>query len=76
MTDDKETDYLAYILACFIIGISGIAVGVASTNPTRESAGDNSSRPAAAAPPRTTLAASEQPTIPSRVGPRLGPVYH
>ena len=32
MTDKRETDLLAYILSGFVIAISGIAVGVASTN--------------------------------------------
>jgi hypothetical protein len=32
MTDKRETDFLAYILAGFVIAIGGIAVGVASTN--------------------------------------------
>ncbi len=31
MTDKRETDLLAYILSGFVIAISGIAVGVAST---------------------------------------------
>jgi hypothetical protein len=33
MTDERETDLLAYILCGFVIAISGIAVGVASTTP-------------------------------------------
>jgi|APFre7841882630_1041343.scaffolds.fasta_scaffold05019_2 hypothetical protein len=32
MADKRETDFLAYVLAGFIIAIGGIAVGVASTN--------------------------------------------
>jgi hypothetical protein len=32
MADKRETDLLAYILTGFVIAISGIAVGVASTN--------------------------------------------
>ncbi len=32
MTDERETDFLAYILCGLIIAISGIAVGVASTS--------------------------------------------
>jgi hypothetical protein len=37
MTDSKDSDLLAYILAGFVIAISGIAVGVASTNPAASS---------------------------------------
>ena len=32
MSDRRETDFLAYILAAFVIAIGGIAVGIASTN--------------------------------------------
>jgi hypothetical protein len=32
MPDRRETDFLAYILAAFVIAIGGIAVGIASTN--------------------------------------------
>jgi hypothetical protein len=43
MADERETDFLAYILCGLIIAISGIAVGVASTgapapSPARECA--------------------------------------
>jgi len=43
MTDERETDFLAYILCGLVIAISGIAVGVASTSapgpsPARECA--------------------------------------
>jgi hypothetical protein len=31
MSDRRETDFLAYILAAFVFAIGGIAVGVAST---------------------------------------------
>jgi hypothetical protein len=31
MSDRRETDFLAYILAVFVFAIGGIAVGVAST---------------------------------------------
>jgi hypothetical protein len=39
MTDKRETDLLAYILSGFVIAISGIAVGVASTNSNTPGAG-------------------------------------
>jgi hypothetical protein len=45
MSDRRETDFLAYILAAFVIAIGGIAVGIASTNAA--SSGD--SRPAVSA---------------------------
>ncbi len=32
MSDERETDFLAYILCGLVIAISGIAVGVASTS--------------------------------------------
>jgi hypothetical protein len=32
MSDRRETDFLAYILAAFVFAIGGIAVGVASTH--------------------------------------------
>ncbi len=37
MTDERETDFLAYILCGLIVAISGIAVGVASTGAPAES---------------------------------------
>ena len=42
MSDRRETDFLAYILAAFVIAIGGIAVGVASTN----AASNGDARPA------------------------------
>jgi len=38
MSDERETDFLAYILCGLVIAISGIAVGVASTGAPAESA--------------------------------------
>ena len=42
MSDRRETDFLAYVLAAFVIAIGGIAVGVASTN----AASNGDARPA------------------------------
>ena len=48
MTDERETDFLAYILCGLIVAISGIAVGVASTGAP------------APGPPRECAASGEQ----------------
>jgi hypothetical protein len=52
MTDKRETDLLAFILSGFVIAISGIAVGVASTNNNTSGGGSNTS-PAVSAPAAT-----------------------
>jgi len=58
MTDSKDSDLLAYILACFVIAISGIAVGVASTN-TASSRDSIPDRAAAVAPSSHAAAPAE-----------------
>jgi hypothetical protein len=55
MTDKRETDLLAYILSGFVIAISGIAVGVASTN-TNTSAGGINTSSALSAPASSAIA--------------------
>jgi hypothetical protein len=50
MTDSRDSDLLAYILAGFVIAISGIAVGVASTNPAASSRDSIPEKAAIAAP--------------------------
>jgi hypothetical protein len=60
MTDKRETDLLAYILSGFVVAISGIAVGVASTNTNTSGAGVISSALAPSAPaPDATAALTE-----------------
>ena len=36
MADHRESQVLGYILAALVVAISGIAVGLASTTPSRE----------------------------------------
>jgi hypothetical protein len=57
MTDKRETDLLAFILSGFVIAISGIAVGVASTN-TNTSGGGNKTSSAVSAPASADAPAS------------------
>jgi hypothetical protein len=62
MTDKRESDLVAYILSGFVIAISGIAVGVASTNPSGGGINTSSavSAPASSAvAPDATAALSE-----------------
>ena len=61
MTDKRETDLLAYILSGFVIAISGIAVGVASTNTSGGGINTSSavSAPAATVAPDATSALTE-----------------
>jgi hypothetical protein len=54
MSDKRETDFLAYILAGFVVAIGGFAVGVASTNTA--SNGDASPAGVAAVTPATVAA--------------------
>ncbi len=63
MSDRRETDFLAYILAGFVIAIGGIAVGVASTNNVPNGAG--MSNQAAVTMPQGAAAASPTPEAPS-----------
>jgi hypothetical protein len=57
MTDKRETDLLAYILSGFVIAISGIAVGVASTNSNANtSSGGIGISPAVSAPDSSAVA--------------------
>jgi hypothetical protein len=60
MTDSKDSDLLAYILAGFVIAISGIAVGVASTNPAASSRDSISDKAAAVAPPPTPMPGAKE----------------
>jgi hypothetical protein len=62
MTDSKDSDLLAYILAGFVIAISGIAVGVASTNPVASSRDG--------VPDQTAAAAPSPPDVPGTQAPR------
>jgi hypothetical protein len=66
MSDTRETDLLAYILSGFVIAISGIAVGVASTNTTVP---NSATIPAAvtAPPPKMPIDAQTSTLIPSAV---------
>ncbi len=57
MTDKRETDLLAYILSGFVIAISGIAVGVASTNSNANTSGGGiGTSPALSAPAPSAVA--------------------
>jgi hypothetical protein len=56
MTDKRETDLLADILSGFVIAISGIAVGVASTN---TSGGGINASSAVSAPPASSAVAPD-----------------
>ncbi|MGO9036853.1 MAG: hypothetical protein ACLQKH_02590 [Steroidobacteraceae bacterium] len=61
MSDKRETDFLAYILAAFVITIGGIAVGVASTNQVPDNA-DTSDQAALTMPTEATAAPSASKT--------------
>ncbi len=61
MYDKRETDFLAYILAAFVITIGGIAVGVASTNQVPNDAG-MSDQASLTAPGEATAAPSASKT--------------
>ncbi|MGO9036733.1 MAG: hypothetical protein ACLPX1_15835 [Steroidobacteraceae bacterium] len=61
MYDKRETDFLAYILAAFVITIGGIAVGVASTNQAPDNT-DTSDRPALTMPTEATAGPSASKT--------------
>jgi hypothetical protein len=68
MTDKRETDLLAYILSGFVVAISGIAVGVASTNTNTSGAGVISSAltapaPSAPAPDATAALTEDHATL-------------
>jgi hypothetical protein len=61
MTDSKDSDLLAYILAGFVIAISGIAVGVASTNPAASSRDSIPDQAAAVAPTPSPIPGTQEP---------------
>jgi hypothetical protein len=59
MTDKRETDLLAYILSGFVIAISGIAVGVASTTNNNNISGGGASISSAVSAPASSAVAPD-----------------
>jgi hypothetical protein len=59
MTHERESDLIAYILAGFIIAISGIAVGVASTHTSDRNSESIDNKAAVTAPAPVSAAKTQ-----------------